>query len=190
MSPSAMGDTGDIGVALSQALLCVTSLGCALRARQVTGGPAAGFLLQALVAAGDALSPLCPRVPDVPKATAPPGSWICSVLAQPLVAFGCHRLSGDTATANLLLVTVTLVAPVAAALPDDGRVLAGHFVTTLTSGSVLALAALTGSVTGAVAAGLVALGDVAAPWGVPWVRAVASVALLGTLREQSRAWRE
>ncbi|XP_053799256.1 transmembrane protein 276 [Vidua chalybeata] len=179
---------GDTGVALSHALLCVTSLGCALRARQVTGGPAAGFLLQALVAASDALSPPSPpSVPDVPEP--PPGSWICSVLAQPLVAFGCHRLSGDAATANLLLASGAAVAAVASWWPAGGRGPPGHFVTALTSGSVLALAALTGSVTGAVAAALVALGDAVAPWGVPWVRVAASVALLGTLREQGRALR-
>ncbi|CAN8183549.1 unnamed protein product, partial [Coccothraustes coccothraustes] len=83
---------GDTGVALSHALLCVTSLGCALRARQVTPGPAAGFLLQALLAASSALSPPRPRdVPEVPPPPpSPPPSWICSVLSQPLVAFGWH----------------------------------------------------------------------------------------------------
>ncbi|XP_037984114.1 uncharacterized protein LOC119697419 [Motacilla alba alba] len=181
---------GDAGVALSHALLCVTSLGCALRARQVTGGPAAGFLLQALVAAAAALSPpRCPlRVPDVPEVPPPPGSWLCSVLAQPLVAFGCHRLGGDGATATLLLAAGTAVAALAACWPRfvaaGHFVPAGHFVTALTAGSLLALAALTGSAAGAVAAALVALGDAVAPWAVPWVRVAASAALLGTLRQQ------
>ncbi|XP_064262430.1 transmembrane protein 276-like isoform X2 [Passer domesticus] len=205
-----MGDAA--GVALSHAVLCVTSLGCALRATQVTPGPAAGFLLQALVAAADALSPHCPLsvpvlspgcphdVPNVPSLSpgcphdipslSPPRSWLCSVLSQPLVAFGCHRLSGDSATAAVPLAAGTAVAALAAGWPrfvTAGHfVAAGHFVTALTAGSLLALAALTASVTGAVAAALVALGDtgVVAPWAVPWVRAAASVALLGTLREQ------
>ncbi|XP_041346470.1 serine/threonine-protein kinase AfsK-like, partial [Pyrgilauda ruficollis] len=121
----------------------------------VTAGPAAGFLLQALVAAADALSPRCPlAVAAVP----PPGSWLCSVLSQPLVAFGCHRLSGDGATANVLLAAGTAVAALAAGWPrfvTAGHfVPAGHFVTALTAGSLLALAALTASVTGAVAAAL------------------------------------
>ncbi|XP_066059310.1 transmembrane protein 276 [Chamaea fasciata] len=141
-----IGDIGDTGVALGQALLCVTSLGCALRARKVTGGPAAGFLLQALAAAGDALSPSCPRgVPEGDAAV--PGSWLGSVLAQPLVAFGCHLLGGDRATANLLLASATSAAAAACWWRGDGRVLACHFVTALTAGSLLALAALTGSVT-------------------------------------------
>uniref|UniRef100_A0A8C3QDS9 Uncharacterized protein n=1 Tax=Geospiza parvula TaxID=87175 RepID=A0A8C3QDS9_GEOPR len=147
---------------------------------QVTPGPAAGFLLQALVAAS--------TVPPPPPS--PPGSWICSVLSQPLVAFGCHRLSGDGATAALLLASGTAVAALAAGWPrfvTEGHfVPAGHFVTALTAASLLALAALTGSATGAVAAALVALGDAVAPGAVPWVRAAASVALLGTLREQGR----
>ncbi|XP_059704480.1 transmembrane protein 276 [Haemorhous mexicanus] len=190
VSPGAMGDTG---VALSHALLCVTSLGCALRARQVTPGPAAGFLLQALVAASTALSPPRPLdVPEVPPPSPPP-SWICSVLSQPLVAFGCHRLSGDSATAAVLLASGTAVAALAAGWPrfvTAGHfVPAGHFVTALTAASLLALAALTGSVTGAVAAALVALGDAVAPGVVPWVRVAASVALLGTLREQEVALR-
>lgn len=111
------------------------------------------------------------------------GSWVTSVLAQPLVAFGCHLLGGDRTTANLLLASVTSVAAVSWRWPGDGRALVCHFVTALTSGSLLVLAALAGSVTGAVAAALVALGDVVAPRGVPWVRVVASVALSGTLRE-------
>ncbi|XP_066426135.1 transmembrane protein 276 [Molothrus aeneus] len=182
---------GDTGVALSHALLCVTSLGCALTARQVTPGPAAGFLLQALVAASSALSPPCPHraVPEAPPPS-PPGSWICSVLSQPLVAFGCHRLSGDGATAGLLLASGTAVAALAAGWPrfvTEGHfVPAGHFVTALTAASLLALALLTGSVPGAAAAALVALGDAVAPGAVPWVRAAASVALLGTLRERGR----
>ncbi|XP_054509743.2 transmembrane protein 276 [Agelaius phoeniceus] len=182
---------GDTGVALAHALLCVTSLGCALAARQVTPGPAAGFLLQALVAASSALSPPCPprAVPEVPPLS-PPGSWICSVLSQPLVAFGCHRLSGDGATAGLLLASGTAVAALAAGWPrflTQGHfVPAGHFVTALTAASLLALALLTGSGPGAVAAALVALGDAVAPGAVPWVRVAASVALLGTLRERGR----
>ncbi|KAM7037620.1 transmembrane protein 276 [Passerculus sandwichensis] len=134
-------------------------------------------------------SPQCPR--DVPKA--PPGSWICSVLCQPLVAFGCHRLSGDGATAGLLLASGTAVAALAAAWPrfvaEGHFVPAGHFVTALTAASLLALAALTGSVPGAAAAALVALGDAVAPGAVPWVRVAASAALLGTLREQRRGHR-
>uniref|UniRef100_A0A674HEM9 Uncharacterized protein n=1 Tax=Taeniopygia guttata TaxID=59729 RepID=A0A674HEM9_TAEGU len=164
---------------------------CPLCVPQLTGGPAAGFLLQALVAATDALSPLMsplmsPRpptaVPNVPEA--PSSSWICSVVAQPLVAFGCHRLSGDNATANVLLVTSAAVASVALWWP--GRVPPCHFVTALTAASLLALAALTGGGTAAVAAALVALGDAVAPAGVPWVRVAASVALLGTMRDMRR----
>ncbi|XP_053839521.1 transmembrane protein 276 [Vidua macroura] len=186
VSPSAMGDTG---VALSHALLCVTSLGCALRARQVTGGPAAGFLLQALVAASDALSPPSPpSVPDVPEP--PPGSWICSVLAQPLVAFGCHRLSGDAATRQ----------PPAGLGRRGGRgglVVAGRWPRAAGSLCHCADVRLGAGAGGADRqrhparwrAALVALGDAVAPWGVPWVRVAASVALLGTLREQGRALR-
>ncbi|XP_005534231.1 PREDICTED: uncharacterized protein LOC102107517 [Pseudopodoces humilis] len=198
---------GDIGVALAQVLLCVTSLGCAIRARRVTGGPAAGFLLQALAAATDAVSLLCPSVPsDVPTSdvpsdvpfdvpsdvpTPPPPSWICTLLAQPLVAFGCHRLGGDGATAALLLSSLSVVAAVTAALAAEARGLAGRWAVALTAGSLLALAALSGCAPAGLAAALVALGDteLVAPWGVPWVRAAASVALLralGWLREQGQ----
>ncbi|XP_071409839.1 transmembrane protein 276 [Pithys albifrons albifrons] len=172
---------GTAGGALAQALLCVLSLGCAHRARQVTAGPAAGFLLQAVGAASDAVGTAWPwgAAPD-PL----PGSWVSAVLAQPMVAFGFHRLSGDRATANLQLAAAALVAAVAAGLGSEGRAMAAHGVAALTAGSVLALAALTASGPAALAAGLVALGELVPPAGLPWARGAASLALLWALQHQ------
>ncbi|KAM6445559.1 LOW QUALITY PROTEIN: transmembrane protein 276 [Rhynochetos jubatus] len=140
-----MGAAGGCGGRLSHALLCAVSLLCARRARQVTGGPAAGFLLQALAAASDALEPFCPGGPREETPDPLPGSWISAMLGQPLVAFGFHRLSGDRATANLLLGGATALTPVAARLPEDTRLLAARCVTFLTAGSILILSGLTGN---------------------------------------------
>ncbi|XP_068280676.1 transmembrane protein 276 [Nyctibius grandis] len=174
--------------ALSQAVLGAVCLLCARRARQVPGGPAPGFLLQALAAASDALEPLwpagtSPRVPD-PL----PGAWVSAMLGQPLVAFAFHRLHGDRATANLLLATAAALAPLAARLPEEGRLLAARAVTLVTAASVLTLAALTGN--GAAALGallLLAAGALlpapgARPGGHPWVLAAGNVALGRALR--------
>ncbi|XP_065686612.1 transmembrane protein 276 [Patagioenas fasciata] len=156
------GPMGAAGRAVSQALLGAVCLFCAHRARQVTPGPAAGFLLQALGAASDALEPLWPSGTaggDGDTADPLPGSWVSAMLAQPLVAFGFHRRSGDSATANLLLgVTVTL-APAAARLPPEGRLLAARAVTVLVTGAIVTLAALTGNMAAALGGLLLLAGN-------------------------------
>ncbi|XP_065484051.1 transmembrane protein 276 [Caloenas nicobarica] len=157
---------GAAGRAVSQALLGAVCLFCAHRARQVTPGPAAGFLLQALGTASDALEPLWSSgTPGGDTVADPlPGSWVSAMLAQPLVAFGFHRRSGDRATANLLLgVTVTL-APAAARLPPEGRLLAARAVTVLVTGAIVTLAALTGNAAAALG-GLLLLAGNLLPWG-------------------------
>ncbi|XP_072707222.1 transmembrane protein 276 [Ciconia boyciana] len=191
-----MGAGAGGGRALSQALLCAVCLLCARRARQVTGGPAAGFLLQALAAASDALEPLWPGGtpggdPDDPHPDPLPGAWVSAMLAQPLVAFGFHRLSGDRATANLLLGGAAVLAPAAARLPEEGRVLAARAVTVLTAGSVLALSVLTANGPGALGGLLLAAGNLlptplpgARRDGHPWVLAAGNLALERALRVQ------
>ncbi|XP_075346391.1 transmembrane protein 276, partial [Mycteria americana] len=192
----AMGAGPGGGRALSQALLCAVCLLCARRARQVTGGPAAGFLLQALAAASDALEPLWAGGtpggdPDHPHPDPLPGAWVSAMLAQPLVAFGFHRLSGDRATANLLLGGAAALAPAAARLPEEGRVLAARAVTVLTAGSVLALSVLTANGPGALGGLLLAAGNllpIPLPGtrheGHPWVLAAGNLALERALRVQ------
>ncbi|XP_053915762.1 transmembrane protein 276 [Cuculus canorus] len=167
-----------------QALLGAVCLFCALRARQVTGGPSAGFLLQALAAASDALAPLWPAVMPGEAPDPIPGSWVSAMLGQPLVAFGFHHLSGDRATGNLLLVVATVLAPVAAGLPEEGRLLAARAVTVLTATSLLSLAALTGNGAGALGSLLVGAGNLGA--GYPWAVAAGNLALERGLRAQLR----
>ncbi|KAM6350473.1 transmembrane protein 276 [Podargus strigoides] len=176
---------GAAGGALSQGLLCAVCLLCAHRARRVTGGPAAGFLLQALAAASDTLESLCPSVS--PGGDPLPGAWISAMLGQPLVAFGFHRLHGDTATANLLLGGAVAVTPAAAMLPEEGRLVAACGVTVLTATSLLILAALTANGVTAVGGLLLAVGNLLpAPgnWGHPWVLAAGNAALQRALRAQ------
>ncbi|XP_014811586.1 PREDICTED: uncharacterized protein LOC106896268, partial [Calidris pugnax] len=153
---------------------------------QVTGGPAAGFLLQALGAASDALEPLwLPEEPGgLPRKDPLPGTWVSAMLAQPLVAFGYHRLNGDRATANLLLALATVLAPVAARLPEEGRVVATHAVTVVTATGVLTLAVLTGNGPAALGGLLLVAGNLlAGAGGHPWVLVAGSLALERGLRE-------
>ncbi|XP_063183798.1 transmembrane protein 276 [Chroicocephalus ridibundus] len=175
-------------------LLCAVCLLCARRARQVTAGPAAGFLLQALGAASDALEPLWPGGTAGGHPDPLPGAWVSAVLAQPLVAFGFHRLSGDRATANLLLGLATALAPVAATLPEEGRLLAARAVTVLTATSVLTLAALTANGPAALGSLLLAAGNLlplpgGRHGGHPWVLAAGSLALQRGLSHSKAAAR-
>lgn len=159
--------------------------------RQVTGGPAAGFLLQALAAASDALEPLWPRGVPGGDPDPLPGAWVAATLGQPLVAFGFHRLSGDRATANLLLGGAAALAPAAARLPEEGRLLAARAVAFLAAGSVLTLSVLTANGPGALGGLLLVAGNLLpalAPgaWhdGHPWVLAAGNLALGRALRAQ------
>ncbi|XP_054023472.1 transmembrane protein 276 [Dryobates pubescens] len=191
---------GAAGGALSHAVLAAVCLLCAQRARQVTEGPAAGFLLQALTAASDALAPLWSVVVTRGGDNDPdpfPGVWISAMLAQPLVAFGFHRLSGDQATANLLLGGATALALITAVTtstgtaraPAEGHLMAAHAVTFLTTCSLLTLAGLTGNGTAALGGLLVAAGhllpapDTQQVWH-PWVLAAGNLALERALRVQ------
>ncbi|KAM6125780.1 LOW QUALITY PROTEIN: transmembrane protein 276 [Pterocles gutturalis] len=175
---------------LSGALLCAVCLLGARRARQVTGGPAAGFLLQALAAASDTLTPLWPSGDPNgdPDGDPLPGAWVSAMLGQPLVAFAFHRLSGDRATANLLLGTAAVLAPAAARLPEEGRLLAARAVTFLTAASVLTLFLLTANGAGVLALLLGAGNLLPAPGtrhhGHPWVLAAGNLALQRALRVQ------
>lgn len=145
---------------------------------QVTAGPAAGFLLQALAAASDTLDSFCPSVTSRGHRDPLPGSWVSAMLAQPLVAFGFHRLSGDRATGNLLLGTATALAPVVATWhPEATRLLAARAVTVVTTGSLLVLAGLTGNGAGALGALLMAAGYWAPSEEHPWVLLAGSLAL-------------
>ncbi|XP_054241395.1 transmembrane protein 276 [Indicator indicator] len=195
--PPPMGVTG---WALSHAMLAAVCLLCAQRARQVTEGPAAGFLLQALAAASDALAPLWSVVVTREDDNDPdpfPGAWISAMLAQPLVAFGFHRLSGDRATANLLLGGATALALITAVTtstgttraPAEGHLMAAHAVTFLTTCSLLTLAGLTGNGTAALGGLLVAAGNQLSAPGTqqewhPWVLAAGNLALERALRVQ------
>uniref|UniRef100_A0A8D0FC99 Uncharacterized protein n=1 Tax=Strix occidentalis caurina TaxID=311401 RepID=A0A8D0FC99_STROC len=188
-----MGAAGGCSWVLSHALLCAVCLFCARRARQVTGGPVAGFLLQALAAASDALDPLWPGgdPEGTPHPDPLPGAWVSAMLGQPLVAFGFHRLSGDQATANLLLGGAVALAPAAARLPEEGRLLAAGAVTFLTASSILILAVLTANGPGAVGGLLLGAAYlVPAPGtgnrydGHPWVLAAGNLALERALRVQ------
>ncbi|XP_040442969.1 transcription initiation factor TFIID subunit 4-like isoform X1 [Falco naumanni] len=153
--------------------------------RQVAGGPAAGFLLQALAAASDALEPLWPGGGPDPL----PGTWVSAMLGQPLVAFGLHRLSGDRATANLLLGGAVALAPAAAQLPEEARLLAARAVTVLTAATVLILAALTANGPAALGSLLMAAAHLLPPGtshgGHPWVLAAGNLALRRALRAAS-----
>ncbi|XP_069738985.1 transmembrane protein 276 [Phaenicophaeus curvirostris] len=177
---------GPMGAApgAGEALLGAVCLWCALRARQVSGGPAPGFLLQALGAASDALAPWWPWASPGGPSDPVPGSWVSAVLGQPLVAFGFHHLSGDRATGNLLLAVATVLAPVAAGLAEEARLLAARAVTVLVATSLLSLAALTGNGAGALGAVLVAAGYLGA--GHPWAVAAGNLALERGLRAQLR----
>lgn len=159
--------------------------------RQVTGGPAAGFLLQALAAASDALEPLWPGGVPGGDPDPLPGAWVAATLGQPLVAFGFHRLSGDRATANLLLGGAAALAPAAARLPEEGRLLAARAVAFLAAGSVLTLSVLTANGPGALGGLLLVAGNLLpapAPGarhdGHPWVLAAGNLALGRALRAQ------
>ncbi|XP_075583537.1 LOW QUALITY PROTEIN: transmembrane protein 276 [Pelecanus crispus] len=184
-----MGAAGGWGWAPARALLCAVCLRGARRARQVTGGPAAGFLLQAMAAASDALEPLWAwGTPGGGPPTPLPGAWVSAMLGQPLVAFGFHRLSGDRATANLLLGAAAALAPIAARLPEEGRLLAARAVTFLTAGSTLTLSVLTGNAPGVLGSLLMAAGNLLpAPGarfeGHPWVLAAGNLALQRALRQ-------
>ncbi|XP_074936197.1 transmembrane protein 276 [Phalacrocorax aristotelis] len=199
-----MGVAVGWGWALSHALLCAACLLCARRARQVTGGPAAGFLLQALAAASDALAPPWPGGtprgdPDPhppqgdPDPHPPPGAWVSAVLGQPLVAFGFHHLSGDRATGNLLLGSAAALAPAAAPLAAEARLLAARAVAFLTAASTLSLALLTANGFGVLGSLLLLAGNLlpASPSGPghdgnPWVLAAGNLALERALRGQRR----
>ena len=160
----------------------------------MTGGPAAGFLLQALAAASDALEPLWSggTLGGDPHPDPLPGTWVSAMLGQPLVAFGFHRLSGDRATANLLLGGAAALAPAAAQLPEEGRLLAARAVTFLTAGSILTLSILTANGLGALGSLLLAAGNLlpaSLPPGTrhdghPWVLAAGNLALQRALRAQ------
>lgn len=119
------------------------------------------------------------------------------MLAQPLVAFGFHRLSGDRDTANLLLGGATALALISAVTtstgttwaPAEGHLMAVRAVTFLTTCSLLTLAGLTGNGTAALGGLLMAAGNLLpAPGtqqeGHPWVLAAGNLALERALRVQ------
>ncbi|XP_067146185.1 transmembrane protein 276 isoform X2 [Apteryx mantelli] len=178
------------GAALGHAVLCAVCLRSALRTCQLNRGTAAGFLLQALAAAAEALG-----APASPTTATVPAAWVCAVLAPPLLAFGFHWLSGDRATANLLLgagvAAVVAVAAGGGGLPaeeEEGRAVAAGAVAALCAAAPLTLAALTGSAGGAL--GGLLLGASGLLWRLPprcarpWLLAAANWALQRLLTAQ------
>ncbi|KAI6059848.1 putative protein LOC106896268, protein [Aix galericulata] len=167
------------GPPLPNALLSALSLVSALRTRQVNGAAAAGFALQSLCAACDAVAPLLapPAAPPDPL----PGCWVSALVAQPLVAFGFLWHAGDPGTATLLLAAAVALAPAAAGLPAEGRALAARGAVAAAAGCVLALAALVADGLGALGALLMGAGGLW-PELRPWVLPPACLALQGALR--------